>query len=43
MATFFQGNKKRHPKTFLLQDEKDACQPPALPLNGLSTTGSMSY
>ena len=34
---FFMVIKKRHPKTFLLQDQKDACQPPAL---GRSTAGS---
>ena len=25
---FFMAIKKRHPKTFLLQDKKDACQSP---------------
>ena len=38
---FSRPYKKWHPKTFILQDEKDACQSPALPLNELSTTGSV--
>ncbi len=38
---FFHGKtEKRHPKTFLLQDEKDACQPPAL---RRSTAGSYFF